>query len=563
MTDQPKRSRFAPDSIAAPLRHAVFRRIWLASLVSNLGILIQGVGAAWAMTQMTTSADKVALVQTALMLPIMLIAMPAGAIADMHDRRVVAMVSLAIAFVGATSLTAMFWFGLVTPNILLALCFVVGSGMALFGPAWQASVSEQVPAETLPAAVALNGISYNIARSFGPAVGGIVVATAGAVAAFAVNAVLYLPLMVVLFLWNRTHEPSRLPRERLNRAIVSGVRYIANSPSIRVVLIRTLVTGVIGGSISSLMPLVARDLLHGGAQTYGIMLGAFGMGAVFGALNISEVRRRMSGEAAVRACTISLAGAIAAVAMSTNAVLTAIALVLAGAVWMLAVALFNIGVQLSAPRWVAGRSLAAFQASIAGGIAMGSWGWGHLTDLAGVEVALLSSAGLMLLSPLLGIWLRMPPVGARNEPPAEALADPEVRLSLTGRSGPLVVEIEYRVAQDSAREFHNVMQEVQLSRQRNGAYGWSIARDIADPELWTERYHCPTWLDYLRQRSRATQSERALHQRAIDFHLGPEPIRVRRMLERPFGSVRWKEDTPDRAANEVLPVVATAAGSST
>ena len=563
MTDQPKRSRLATDGIIAPLRHAVFRRIWFASLVSNLGILIQGVGAAWAMTQMTSSADKVALVQTALMLPIMLIAMPAGAIADMHDRRVVAMISLGIALVGATALTVLAWLGLVTPNILLALCFVVGSGMALFGPAWQASVSEQVPAETLPAAVALNGISYNIARSFGPAIGGIVVATSGAVAAFAVNAVLYLPLMVVLFLWNRTHEPSRLPRERLNRAIVSGVRYIANSPSIRIVLIRTLVTGIIGGSVSALMPLVARDLLHGGAQTYGVMLGAFGMGAVIGALNIGEVRRRMSGEAAVRACAISMAGAIAAVALSTHAVLTAVALVLAGAVWMLAVALFNIGVQLSAPRWVAGRSLAAFQASIAGGIAVGSWGWGHLTDLAGVETALLVSAGLMLISPLLGIWLRMPPVGARNEDATELLSDPEVRLSLTGRSGPLVVEIEYRVAQDNARAFHNVMQEVQLSRQRNGAYGWSIARDIGDPELWTERYHCPTWLDYLRQRNRATQSERGLHQRAIDFHLGPEPIRVRRMLERPFGSVRWKEDTPDRAANEVLPVVATAAGSST
>src|SRR5215207_8615902 len=562
MTDQPKRSRFAPDSIAAPLRHAVFRRIWLASLVSNLGILIQGVGAAWAMTQMTTSADKVALVQTALMLPIMLISMPAGAIADMHDRRIVALVSLSIALVGATTLTVLEWFHLATPNVLLALCFVVGSGMALFGPAWQASVSEQVPAETLPQAVALNGISYNIARSFGPAIGGIVVATSGAVAAFAVNAVLYLPLMAVLFLWNRTHEPSRLPRERLNRAMVSGVRYITNSPSIKIVLTRTLVTGIIGGSVSALMPLIARDLLHGGAQMYGIMLGAFGMGAVIGALNIGEVRKRLSGEAAIRACTLSLAGAIVAIALSKEPVLTAAALVVAGAVWMLAVALFNIGVQLSAPRWVAGRSLAAFQAAIAGGIAIGSWGWGHLTDIAGVEIALLVSAGLMLLSPLLGIWLRMPPVGARNEPPAEALADPEVRLSLTGRSGPLVVEIEYRVAQDNARAFHNVMQEVQLSRQRNGAYGWSIARDIADPELWTERYHCPTWLDYLRQRSRATQSERALHQSAIDFHLGPEPIRVRRMLERPFGSVRWKEDTPDRAANEVLPV-ATAAGSST
>ncbi len=562
MTRPPKRSMFAGDGVAAPLQHATFRRIWLASLLSNLGLLIQAVGAAWAMTQMTSSADKVALVQTALMLPVMLISMPAGAIADMYDRRIVALISLAIALSGATALTVLAWLGLVTPETLLALCFVVGSGMALFGPAWQASVTEQVPPETLPSAVALNGISYNIARSFGPAIGGIVVAAAGAVAAFAANAVLYLPLLIVLFLWRRTSQPSRLPRERLNRAIVSGVRYIANSPAIKIVLTRTLVTGLIGGSVSALMPLVARDLLHGGAQTYGIMLGAFGMGAVIGALNITEVRKRMSGEAAIRACALSMGGAIAAVALSREPVLTAAALVIAGAVWMLAVALFNIGVQLSAPRWVAGRSLAAFQASIAGGIAIGSWGWGRLTDAVGVEAALLVSAALMLASPLLGLWLRMPRIGARNED-AEVLADPEVQLSLTARSGPLVVEIEYRVAQDNARAFHNVMQEVQLSRQRNGAYGWSIARDIADPELWTERYHCPTWLDYLRQRNRSTQSERALHQRAIGFHLGPDPVRVRRMLERPFGSVRWKEDTPDRAVSEVLPVTSSAAGGST
>ena len=562
MTEPPNRPSFAADGLRAPLRHPVFRRIWFASLLSNLGLLIQGVGAAWAMTQMATSADDVALVQTALMLPVMLISMPAGAIADMYDRRIVALVSLSISLSGATALSLLAGFHLITPTILLAFCFVVGSGMALFGPAWQSSVSEQVPTETLPSAVALNGISYNIARSFGPAIGGIVVATAGAVAAFAANAVLYIPLMVVLFLWRRVSEPSRLPRERLNRAIVSGVRYIANSPSIRIVLARTLVTGVIGGSVSALMPLVARDLLHGGAQTYGIMLGAFGMGAVIGALNISEVRKRMTGEAAVRACALSMGGAIAAIALSHEPVLTAAALVLAGAAWMLAVALFNIGVQLSAPRWVAGRSLAAFQASIAGGIAVGSWGWGRLTDAAGVETALLASAGLMMLSPLLGLWLHMPRIGARNED-AELLADPEVQLSLTARSGPLVVEIEYRVDQDNARAFHNVMQDVQLSRQRNGAYGWSIARDIADPELWTERYHCPTWHDYLRQRNRSTQSERALHQRAMDFHLGPDPVRIRRMLERPFGSVRWKEDTPDRAASEVLPVVATAAGSST
>lgn len=557
MTEAPKSRFFPADGVAAPLRYPVFRRIWLASLLSNLGLMIQSVGAAWAMTQMTASADKVALVQTALMLPIMLIAMPAGAVADMYDRRIVSLASLAVSLIGATTLTVLTWMGLVTPPILLGFCFIVGSGMALFGPAWQSSVSEQVPQETLPSAVALNGISYNIARSFGPAIGGIVVATAGAVAAFAANAILYVPLLVVLLLWRRTTEPSRLPRERLSRAIVSGVRYIANSPSIRIVLARTLITGICGGSVSALMPLVARDLLHGGAQTYGIMLGAFGMGAVIGALNIGEVRKRLGGEASVRACAVIMGVAIAVIAVSREPVLTAAALVVAGSVWMLAVALFNIGVQLSAPRWVAGRSLAAFQAAIAGGIAIGSWVWGRLTDGVGVEMALLVSGIAMFLSPLFGLWLKMPPIGARDED-AGMLADPEVRLPLTGRSGPLVVEIEYRVDQANARAFHGVMQDVQLSRQRNGAYGWSIARDIADPELWTERYHCPTWLDFLRQRNRATLTERALHQRAVDFHLGPDPVRVRRMLERPFGSVRWKEDTPDVHANDVLPAASPA-----
>lgn len=551
MTNSSPRKTFSADGITAPLRVLTFRRIWLASVLANLGALIRSVGAAWAMTQMTSSADKVALVQTALMLPVMLISMPAGAIADMYDRRIVALVSVGIALAGAATLTALAWLDLITPNLLLALCFVVGSGMALMDPAWQSSVSEQVPLETLPAAVALNSISYNIARSVGPAIGGIVVASAGAVATFALNALLYLPLIIALFLWKRISAPSRLPPEKLSRAIVSGVRYIINSPSITVVLVRSMVMGVIGGGIIALMPLVARDLLHGGAQTYGAMLSAFGLGAVIGALNITELRKRMAGEAAIRACALSMGGAIIAVALSGEPVLTAVALFLAGAVWMIAWALFNIGVQLAAPRWVAGRSLAAYQAAGSGGIAIGSWAWGYLADVTGVQATLLISAGLMLVTPVLGLWLPMPRISAREQE-GEMLADPEVRLELSGRSGPLVVEIEYRVSRENARAFHNVMQDVQLFRQRTGAYGWSIARDIADPELWTERYHCPTWLDYLRQRNRSTQSERALDGQAAAFHVGPEPIRIRRMLERPFGSVRRNEDEPDRAVKEVV-----------
>jgi MFS family permease len=546
--------------IFSPLRYPVFRRIWTASLLSNLGLLILGVGAAWAMTKLSSSTSMVALVQTSLMLPVAFVSTPAGAIADMFDRRIVGLVALSIALAGSISLSALAWLGVVTPLILLVSCFVIGTGMALFGPAWQASVSEQVPAEALPSAVALNGISYNIARSFGPAIGGVIVASAGAVAAFITNALLYLPLLIVLFLWRRQKEPSRLPPERLARAVISGVRYVVHSPSIRIVLGRTLVTGIAGGSVSALMPIIARDLLHGGAQTYGVMLGAFGMGAVLGALNISKLRGRLGDEASIRVCMIVMGVCVAVVAISRLPALSGSALVFAGAGWTASVTLFNVGIQLAAPRWVAGRALAAYQAAITGGIAFGSWMWGSIANVIGVEGALLISAGVLVASPLLGLWMRLPTVSGPNELSLDVLADPEVRLSLTPRSGPIVIEIEYRVDPGRARLFYAVMQHVQLSRQRNGAYGWAIARDIADPELWTERFHCPTWHDYLRQRSRSTASERALHLRANEFHIGPEPIRIRRMLERPIGSVRWKEDTPDRSTSAITPITSPGSG---
>lgn len=546
-TDKPaKRSLLSAGGITAPLRHAVFRRIWLASLLTNLGLMINGVGAAWSMTQMTSSASMVALVQTALMLPIMLLSLAAGAIADMYDRRIVGLTALSLGLLGGVTLAALAYLNAITPNSLLLFCFLIGSSMALFGPAWQASVSEQVPAETLPSAVALNGISYNIARSFGPALGGIIVAAAGAVAAFISNVLLYIPLIVVLYLWQRTLEPSRLPPERLRRAVVSGVRYIVHSPSIRIVLYRTLVTGIAGGSVLALLPLVARDILHGSAQTYGIMLGCFGMGGVLGALNISSVRAHLTGEHAVRLCALTMGIAIAVLALSRWPALTGAALVVAGASWMIAVTLFNIGVQLSTPRWVAGRALAAYQAAIAGGVAIGSWLWGYVANSVGIGNTLLIAGAIMFVSPVLAIWLRMPSTEGANNDAVDALEEPEVNLSISQRSGPIVVEIEYRVSQQKARAFYTTMLQLQAIRQRNGAYDWSIARDIADPELWIERYHCPTWLDYLRQRNRSTQSEREVQLKAIEFHLGPEPIKVHRMLERPLGSVRWKDETPDR-----------------
>lgn len=540
-------------AMTAPLRIPVFRRIWLASMLSNLGLLIQGVGAAWAMVQLTDRADMVALVQTALLIPIMFLSLAAGAIADMFDRRKVGIAALSLSLVSATALSVLAFADLLSPPVLLVFCFSIGTGMALFGPAWQASVAEQVPGDTLPQAVALNSISYNVARSFGPAIGGVIVAAAGAVAAFTINAILYLPLLAVLFLWKRERTPSRLPPERIGRAVQSGVRFIVHSPAIRVVLWRTLALGVTGGAASALMPLIAHDILQGTAETFGLILGAFGIGAIVGALLVSRVRDGLGTENAVTGCALVMAAAIAVVAISTHVALTIAMLVIAGAVWMIAVTLFNINIQLSAPRWVAGRVLAMFQAAIAGGVAVGSFIWGIVAQWSSVSEALLISAAAVAATALLRAGWRLPDATSDDNSPI-ALGDVDVALNLTGRSGPIVVEISYAIDPVEAREFYRAMQEVQRLRGRNGAYDWSLARDVSAPSQWRERFHCPTWHDYLRLRDRNTAAEMALIDAAIAFHRGAEKPAVRRWLERPFGSVRWRDDTRDSGLNGVLPI---------
>jgi MFS family permease len=528
-----------------PLRERAFRRIWSTSLLSNFGQLILGVAAAWEMTRLTTSAEMVALVQTALMLPLMLVSVPGGAIADMFDRRRIAMTGLGFATLSAATLTVLSWSGFTSPWLLLVFCSLIGTGVALYGPSWQASISEQVRPEHLPAAIALGSISYNIARSFGPALGGMIVLAAGATAAFAINAVFYLPLLGAFFLWRREQLPGRLPPERMHRAIVSGARYARHSPQIRTVLVRAFVFGAASASIAALTPLVARDLLHGDANTFGLLLGASGVGAVIGALLIGQVRERLKGEHAVRLCA-SIAGLMVLfVGLSHSLLLTGAVMLVAGAANMLLISLLNVAVQLSAPRWVMARALSLFNASLTGGIALGAWLWGQAAGEWGVGGALVASGVLLILTLLIGFVLPMPAVSLAEVEMVDIGREPEVALAITARSGPIVIEIEYRVDPADARQFYEVMQKLQRVRLRNGGFDWSIARDIADPALWTERYHLPTWGDYLRLRSRFTQADRELQARADAFHAPDAGVRVRRRLERPFGSVRWRAETPD------------------
>jgi MFS family permease len=528
-----------------PLRERTFALIWSSSVLSNFGQLILGVGAAWEMTRLSGSPQMVALVQSALMLPIMLVAVPAGAAADMFDRRKVALAGLGFAIACAAALTTLSMLGLTTPWRLLAFCSLIGAGVALYGPAWQASVREQVSAEHLPAAVALGSISYNVARSFGPAIGGVIILLAGARSAFAINAVCYAPLFAAFFFWRRTPAPSRLPPERMDRAIVSGARYVLHSPPIRTVLFRAIVYGLAGSSIAALTPIVAKQSLHGGAGVYGLLLGVYGVGAVVGAMFTDQVRARLSVERAISLFAVVTGAMTVVIGSSHSLPLTATAMAVAGAVWMLVATMLNLGVQLSAPRWVTARALSLYQSALTGGSAVGAWLWGSLATNHGVGPALAISGGALIVSPLIALFLPMRSASLAGTEPFELSQEPQVALAITLKSGPVVVEVDYTVEPDQARKFYNAMLDLQRARQRNGAFDWSLARDIADPEIWTERYLCPTWGDYLRLRSRFTHADRALQEAASGLIKPDSRLRVRRRLERPLGSVRWRADTPD------------------
>ncbi|MFC0206353.1 MFS transporter [Novosphingobium soli] len=529
----------------APLRERTFRNIWTASLFSNFGQLFLGVGAQWEMTRLSNSPAMVALVQTSLMIPLMLVTLPAGAIADMFDRRRIAITGLTFSAVSAAVLAGVTFLELTTPWLLLAFCVLIGAGVALFSPSWQASIPEQVSRAHLPAAVALGTISYNVARSFGPALGGVIVVVYGVKAVFGMTSLLYLPLLVAFFLWRRRHVPSRLPPERIDRAILTGARYALHAPAVRTALLRVLAFGLTTATASALAPLIAKDLLAGNAATFGILLGAQGVGAVAGALFVSQIQAALSTEGAVRLFAIGTGVALVAIGFSHSLVLTCAAFLVVGACNILTIAMLNVTVQLSAPRWVTARALSLFSSAITAGIGIGAWAWGVVATNYDVAFALIASGIAVAATALLGFLL---PLGKEPDADMDSVEigyEPAATLALTLRSGPIVVEVEYDVNPDQAREFYAVMVAMQRVRKRIGAFDWTIARDIEDPAIWTERYHCPTWGDYLRMRGRYTQADFDIQAQADAFNRSHHGRRVRRRLERPFGSVRWKAESYD------------------
>jgi MFS family permease len=504
------------------------------------------------MTSIADSADMVALVQASTTLPIMLFSLAAGAIADNYDRRKVMLAAQLFLFVISIGLAASAYLDLITPVSLLAFTFLIGCGTALNGPAWQSSVGEMVPRSDLPAAIALNSMGFNIARSFGPAIGGAIVAAAGAAAAFAVNTISYLALIAVLFRWRPIRAPRALPPESLGDAMGAGIRYVAMSPAIRAVLLRSFTFGLASIAVPALMPLVARDLVQGGPLTYGLLLGAFGIGAVAGALMSSRMRRLLRVEWLVRWAFAGYALSAVASAMSSTTLITALSMAVGGACWVLALSTFNVTVQLSAPRWVVGRALALYQMATFGGMALGSAVWGLVAEQSGTGDALLASVLVHAAGILIGFYLTLPDHTIQNLDPLRRWTEPEVAIDIKPRSGPVVITIEYIIRQEDVREFLAAMAERRRVRRRDGARHWTLLRDLADPELWVERYHTPTWLDYVRHNQRITQADAEIGERVRALHRGTTPPRVHRMIERQTGSLPAPFPSPgqDAASSE-------------
>lgn len=520
------------NSTFAPFRTKDFRNLWSATLVSNLGSLVQGVGAGWLMTLITTSQSMVGLVQGATTLPVVIFSLFAGALADNFNRRQI-MITAQVMMMAVSVILAVFTFtSWITPDILLIFTFLIGCGSALYNPPWQATVGDIVPREDIPAAITLNSVGFNLMRSVGPAIGGVIVAFFGGAVAFVFNAFSYIPLIRALYLWKPQYLSPALPRERLVGAMSDGLRYVMMSPNLLNIMFRSFLFGIGAIGILALLPVVARDALGGGALSYGGLLGAFGVGAIMAGLVNASVRAHFSSEKIIVTAFICYAASCFLLAVSKSILLSHIVLLPAGMSWVFALSLFNVSVQLSTPRWVVSRALALYQTSSYGGMALGSWIWGMMGDSYSTRIALLVCGVFLVLGAIAGLKFPVHEIGGTNLEPYDQFREPELKLDLKARSGPIMIMEDYTIAEENLPAFLAAMAQRRRIRLRDGARQWTLLRDLKNPEQWTESYHMPTWVEYLRHNHRHIQADLEIISVLRSLNRGCEMPRIHRMIER-------------------------------
>lgn len=498
---------------------------------------MQDTAGTWLMTALTTSPLLIALMQTAASLPVLFLGLPAGATADMFDRRRLLIFWQAWMLATVALLSVLTMLGVISPAALLVLTFLLNIGSAMNNPAWQAIVPELVPRSELPDAISLNSAAFNLARAVGPALGGLTVAAfvsaqVGAAVVFLLNSASFLAVIFVLYTWKRTPLfKSALPAERIFGSMQSGVRYVRHSPELRAILLRAFLFTGFASAVWALLAVVAQQDLHAGAMAYGVLNGCLGLGAVIGALLLPRLRRTLPAEWMLAGAGAIFTGTLATLALTRSVPLIVFWLVAAGCAWTTTTSTLNIAVQLSVPAWVQARALGIYQMVFAGGMACGSALWGLIAERASNQTALLAAAAGMLIG--VPVALRFPLL--RGTPPDLSpyqftRTAPQPVLQPEPEEGPVLIVIEYRIRPTDKNEFTRALHAARPLRMRDGAIRWGIFQDTAQPERFIETFVMESWLEFLRARERMTAADYIIRDRVRSFHRGDGDPRVSRLI---------------------------------
>ncbi len=516
-------------SLKAPLLVPAFRKLWGANIVSNIGTLMQSVAAAWLMTGLTTSTTLVGLVQTASTLPVFLIGLLAGALADTVERKSLLFWSQMWMLAMALLLGLLTLFGQTTPWVLLATTFAMGLGSAISLPAWQATVQDMVPRDAVAAAVSVNRISFNVARAVGPALGGLLVAVTGPATAFLINAASFVAVLGAVSSWKPAPRKLSHLTEDIPGAIRAGFRYLIHAKRLQAPIIRASVYNLFAAAVWPLLPLFARDVVHTTATGYGLLLAAFGLGSVSAALAVPRLRNTMALDRILASGSILCALAFFGLSLVSNPWLAGILLFFAGAAWVGVLVNFNVAVQTAVPAWVRGRALAFYLLAFQGVLALGGYLWGTLAGVIGIsECFAVAAVGLILGLAL----IRFFPLSLNEDIDLRPDAPPASHDSITMdlNDGPVLVTVEYQIAAEDAEAFKAIMHEMRELRLRDGSRRWRLYHDAQQTERFIEIFRLDSWGEHLRQRERMTVTDRETSTQATAFHRGPEPPRVHHYL---------------------------------
>jgi len=518
MTAAPKSSETA--SAFSPLRQPVFAVLWAATILGNVGTFMRDVASAWLVTDLTGSPAAVAMIQVAGTLPIFLLAIPAGVLSDIVDRRKLLIgIQILLGLVSATLLSLALADRL-TVEILIGLTFVGGVGAALMGPTWQSIVPELVPKSDLRNAVALNSLGFNIARSIGPAVGGFLLVGFGAAAAYGADLLSYIIVIAALIWWKRAANAENTLPERFGGAFRAGLRYARANRALHRALLRAVLFFIPASALWAVLPLVARQLLGGGPGFYGMLLGAVGAGAIVGATVLPRIRARFGVDGIMLGSTLIVgATAIALAAAPPQWAAVAMLLVL-GAAWIAALTSLNGTIQAILPNWVRGRGLAIYLTVFNGASAAGSLFWGLVAEMTGLQGVLVVAAVVTTLSAV--VALRLPlPAGEEDLSPSDHWPEPVFAEPVGHDRGPVMVTVDYRIAAADRPAFLATITKLSQERLRDGAYAWGVSEDAADGERIVEWFLVASWAEHLRQHKRVSRADADVQAEVARFHRGP------------------------------------------